>query len=214
MSRKHFLIVSIAVLTCTMLFVANVMAWNFNGASVECEGFWNKNVDTDATTNCTITGPIQSDGSYGDFSAVVWCVNPNNPGSVLPPKQTDITVFSGSESNQNGRKVKGKVNLTVHIDTLAAVPSTVCNQGNSGPSGNGQWQAIKVLPSSAFTGIVSTLYNNGSTRQEVYSCGTPTLFTDGTNMSDKLDEITQALIDGQPVSSLGLTYNCQLVSAT
>ena len=188
------------------------MAWNFNGASVECDGFWDKNVDTGAVTNCTINGPIQSDGSYGSFTAAVWCVNPNNPGDILPPKQSYVSVFSGSEINQNGRKVKGKVNLTIHIDTISGVSSSACNQGNSNPQGGGQWQPIEVLPSSAFTATVSTLYNNGNTRQEVYSCGTPTLFADGTNMDSKLDLITQTLLSGQPISSLSLTYNCQLIS--
>ena len=187
--------------------------WSFNGGSLSCDGFWAQNVDTDGTTVCTIRGPQLTDGSYGNFSVSVWCANPNSPGAISPPKVIDVTFVSGSESNVNGRKVQGKVNLTINIDTGAAIDSGVCDQGSSDPGGEGQWVIAKVLPSSPFSGILTTTRNNGNVREEIYGCGSPTLFANGTNMPDRVDEITQALSNGVPLSSLDLEYNCALVSA-
>lgn len=213
MRRKSFVFLSAIVLIGSLLMAAEVLAWSFNGASVECDGFWKGNIDTNAQTECSVKGPLQPNGSYGNFSVMVWCANPNEPGNISPPKTTEVSFVAGSQSNQNGRREKGKVYLTVHINTDAAIDPSVCNQGGSNPNGQGQWVPVKVLPSSPFTGVVKTSQNNGGVVEEVYACGTPTLFADGTNMDAHVNQITQALQNGVPVSSLGLVYNCTLISS-
>jgi hypothetical protein len=211
MKNRLFLTVGLVIVISSLLLASQAWAWTIKGGSIECDGFWQGNVDTSAMTQCAVYGPSQGNGNYGSFSVTVWCVNPNNAAQISPPKVTQVSVLANSTANQNGRKEKGKVNLTVNINTEAQIDQTICNQGNSVPGG-GQWTIAKVLPSSAFTAVITTTRNNGTPTQEVLSCGNGSLFADGTNMADKVNQITQALQNGVPVSSLNLLYNCTTVS--
>lgn len=187
--------------------------WSFSGGTLNCDGFWKGNIDSNGQTDCVASNV---DLLY------VWCTNSNEPGKVNPPKVTAVSSFdfSASESNLNGKRERGKFNQTIQIDLDASLNADeICSQGNSNPNANGQWSIVKTLIAEStsdeladdgtWIATVTTSNNKGEMVMETYECGNGSLFADGTNIEDKLPAINMMLSAGMlDLSPLNLVYNC------
>jgi hypothetical protein len=203
MRRKFLAIVGLVVVVSSLIFSVQAFAWSIKGGSVICDGFWKGNIDPNAATTCAIQGSVD---------VYVWCSNSNNAGQVSPPKLVLDSGLVGTSPNFYGHREKGKVSLTVTINSESSIDPAICAQGNSKPNQSGQWRVVKVLPSGPFTAVVSTLQNNGATTSETLSCSG--LINNGNPLSAYVNTITGILQTGNPdLSSLNLVYDCTTVSS-
>jgi len=198
-----------------MVLASQAFAWGFGPSSIICDGFWRGNVVIGADTTCEV------DSIGGTLNLLIWCVNPNNPGNISPPKVLEQPItFSASEPNVDGAentRNRGRINHTIHVNTedqLLAQHPNICNPRNS----QGNWYPVKVLIGGQFAATVSTpAKGNVGEQVDSYECGTEgPLFNDPDyTVAQFISDVTDLLQQYGPDVNLSdhapfdtLEYNC------